>query len=448
MPRLDARAGLAPLALIAVALAALVPAGARADSSGADASGYVWVDNQGSSPVVAFDWIDATGGTPSDISDRDDKAQMVTLPFPFVFFNTEYTALEVSTNGFLSFDVGSDCNDNYNWDDRQFEDSGNPIPFTDVDCDEDSGWGGNPLIAAFFDDLDAGNCGDIYYDTLGEEPDRVFAVEYNDVCHNQCKECGPGDGITFEVLLFEGSNDIKVQYKDTFFSEMNEVIAAQNGGATATTGIGNDETVGLGYSWREPLPDGLAVLYTSGAANLAIAKTASDSEVAVGDTVTFAIEVSNKGLTDATGVTVRDELADGLAYVSALTSRGECAKENRTVTCDLGDLAAGESAAIDLVVRVTAPGTISNTASVSGSETASGVEATATAVVDAVAPAQGASGGIGSADPADTAVLAALPDTGGRPDRDYGVTRLAMTAAVLAAIGLGGLWTVLRGRVR
>lgn len=267
MPRKHARAGVAivAVALAACSLVALAPAAARADTSGLDASGYAWVDSNEPSPSVTFDWVDATGGTLSHISDDDDETEAVTLPFGFVFFGVEYSELEISTNGFLSFAMGSECNDNYNWDDTLAENSGHPVPFTDLDCELDSGWGGNPLIAAWFDDLDPSNCGDVYYDTLGSAPDRVLVVEYQDVCHNRCDECGPSDGITLEVMLFEGSNDIKMQYADTFFGDFEADLAAQNGGATATTGIGKDGDVGLGYSWAgtPPLTDGLAVLYTT-----------------------------------------------------------------------------------------------------------------------------------------------------------------------------------------
>jgi hypothetical protein len=348
MPRIHPSAGFAAasLALTALALAALTPVGVGADTSGPDPSGYSWIDSKDPAPRVMFDWVDATGGTLSDISDYDDETQVVPLPFPFSFFGTEYTEVELSTNGFLSFDIGSPCNDNYNWDDRLFEDAGNPIPFTDAICEgEDSGWGGNPLIAGWFDDLDARDCGDVYTATAGTAPDRVFVVEYHDVCHNQCEECGPGDGITFEILLFEGSGDVKVQYQDTFFSDGDEMIAAQNAGISATTGIGQDETVGLGYSWRDPLDDGLAVLYTTRAPEPTPTPSPTPAP-------------------------------------SAAASPGPDASPS----------------------------------------------ATAAVLGQGQGPAE-------------------LPGAGGRPD---GASRAgaAMTAALLAAMGLGGLWTVLRARPR
>lgn len=257
-----------PLAILAAALAVIAliggTGGARADTSGPHASGYVWVDNNAPDPVTTFDWMDATGGTLLPIWDEDDDWNTVTLPFTFNFFGTDYTQVDVSSNGFLSFDIDSDCNDNYNWDDTLADESGNPIPFTDADCDDVSGWGGNPLIASWFDDLDPGECGNPYHDTFGTEPNRMFVVEFNDVCHNDCDDCEPGEGITFETILFEGSNDIKVQYQDAFFGTGDDDISEENNGGTATTGINKDGTTGLPYSWADTvLTDGLAVLYTT-----------------------------------------------------------------------------------------------------------------------------------------------------------------------------------------
>ena len=52
-----------------------------------------------------------------------------------------------------------------------------------------------------------------------------------------------------EVILFETSNDIKMQYLDTFFGTQDPDISEENNGGTATTGIDKDGTVGLGYHW-------------------------------------------------------------------------------------------------------------------------------------------------------------------------------------------------------
>lgn len=244
------------LTTLAITILAVDLASVRADTGGPGASGYFWVDNNAPDPVTTFAWMDITStGTLIPSTDLDEGADTIPLPFTFNFFDTGYTELDIGTNGLLSFDTGNDCNDQYNW-------HHSPIPHDDADCLSD-GWGGNPLIAPWFDDLDPSRCGDIYYDTLGSIHNRTFVVQFKDVCHNDCVLCQSGEGVTFEAILFEGSNDIKIQYTDAFFGTGTTDLEEENNGGTATTGINKDGSTGLQYSSNTPaLTDGLAVLFT------------------------------------------------------------------------------------------------------------------------------------------------------------------------------------------
>jgi hypothetical protein len=250
-----------------VTLVAALAGTAEADISPANSSGYVWINNSPPDPQTTFTWVDATGGTILTSTDDDDNFDVVTLPFTFNFFGTDYTQIAIGTNGLLSFDTADagGCNDNYNWGPDGF---GSGIPHDDAICEDGfDGWGANPLIASWFDDLDPGECGDVYYQSFGTAPNQTFVVEFSDVCHNDCFDCAVGEGVTFETILYEGSNDLKVQYMDAFFGtggEGGEGIAESNNGASATTGINLDGTTGLQYSWKTAsLSDGLAVLYTT-----------------------------------------------------------------------------------------------------------------------------------------------------------------------------------------
>src|SRR5262245_27796070 len=52
----------------------------------------------------AFSFVDATGGTIlAGLTNQDDTAVSVPLPFTFRFFDTDYTSLFVSSNGLLTF---------------------------------------------------------------------------------------------------------------------------------------------------------------------------------------------------------------------------------------------------------------------------------------------------------------------------------------------------------
>ncbi len=153
------------------------------------------------------------------------------------------------------------CNDNYNWGDDTSPsgaDLGLPIPHGSDDCDDD-GWGHDPLIAAFYDEHDLTHCGEVYYGTTGTAPNRMFVVQWDEMCNHYCDQCVPAESVTFEVILYEGSNDILVQYLDGFYSA---TMPEQNFGASATAGLSFDSTTGLQYSYiQQFLTSGLAVLY-------------------------------------------------------------------------------------------------------------------------------------------------------------------------------------------
>jgi uncharacterized repeat protein (TIGR01451 family) len=96
-------------------------------------------------------------------------------------------------------------------------------------------------------------------------------------------------------------------------------------------------------------------------ADLEISKVDSPDPVTVGDNLTYTITVINLGPDAATNVVVTDTLPSGVTFVSASSG---CVHSAGVVTCNLGDIPAGGSVTITIVVTVTAPGTISNTATV------------------------------------------------------------------------------------
>ena len=85
----------------------------------------------------------------------------------------------------------------------------------------------------------------------------------------------------------------------------------------------------------------------------------------VGEQITFYITETNNSNETFPEVAVRDWLPeDGTEYVSATPSQGECFYSSYThnVFCELGDLLAGGSASVEIVVTTTATGTFTNTA--------------------------------------------------------------------------------------
>ena len=101
--------------------------------------------------------------------------------------------------------------------------------------------------------------------------------------------------------------------------------------------------------------------------DLAVTKTANPVAAKVGDTISYAVAVTNKGPSPANGVTMTDVLPAGVSYVSATTTRGSCSG-NSTVTCSIGTLPENASATVTIVVKATAAGTVKNTADVGPSQ--------------------------------------------------------------------------------
>jgi uncharacterized repeat protein (TIGR01451 family) len=121
-----------------------------------------------------------------------------------------------------------------------------------------------------------------------------------------------------------------------------------------------------------------------GDTDLSLTKTDSPDPVVQNGTLTYTITVKNLGPGDATGVKVTDVLTKDVSFTTATASVGSCQEQKGTVTCDLGQVNAGVTATVTIVVKPKHAGTISNTASVSttvaDTNTANN-QATATTVV-------------------------------------------------------------------
>jgi uncharacterized repeat protein (TIGR01451 family) len=99
-------------------------------------------------------------------------------------------------------------------------------------------------------------------------------------------------------------------------------------------------------------------------ADLSLTKTADNSAPLINQLVTFTLTVSNAGPTNASGITVRDQLPAGLAFVSAAPA---AAYDSATGIWTVGAVNSGANSTLQIVARVTASGTITNTAQVAAS---------------------------------------------------------------------------------
>jgi uncharacterized repeat protein (TIGR01451 family) len=95
--------------------------------------------------------------------------------------------------------------------------------------------------------------------------------------------------------------------------------------------------------------------------DLQITKTGTPNPATLGNSVTWTMVVSNNGPNGATGVTVADPVPAGTTFVSVATSQGTCTG-GALVSCQLGNLAVGQSVTITLVTTANTTGTLTNTA--------------------------------------------------------------------------------------
>jgi uncharacterized repeat protein (TIGR01451 family) len=109
----------------------------------------------------------------------------------------------------------------------------------------------------------------------------------------------------------------------------------------------------------------LLIGFTGGAGasghDLVLTKSDSPDPVTQGSNLTYTIQVQNNAA-PATGVVVTDTLPSQVDFVSATPSQGTpCDRTGSTVTCNLGNMAAGATATVTIVIQPKKTGTISNT---------------------------------------------------------------------------------------
>ena len=88
--------------------------------------------------------------------------------------------------------------------------------------------------------------------------------------------------------------------------------------------------------------------------DISLVKLVSDAEPNIGDIITFTIEVSNAGPSDATGVAVEDVVPNGFTGITAISDGGSAA--GSTVTWSDLSIAAGATETLTFDVEVLAPG--------------------------------------------------------------------------------------------
>jgi hypothetical protein len=138
----------------------------------------------------AGEFTPLSGSTGTVFNNADDGVTApIALGFSFDFNGTTYSQVVASTNGFISFNP--ETSSSYS----------NNLATTNGQL--------RPLIAPLWDDL-AGYQGNASYKTEGMTPNQIFTFEW---LHWNWDWMSPGSVISFQVKLFEGSNEIEFIYR-------------------------------------------------------------------------------------------------------------------------------------------------------------------------------------------------------------------------------------------
>ncbi|MBW2262412.1 MAG: hypothetical protein JRG91_10605 [Deltaproteobacteria bacterium] len=192
-----------------VILVCLRAASAGATTAGPDAFGYTLADD--AETGVTYAWVDMSGGTDITSSmDDDDQSTAISLGFDFTFYGTTYTSVYILSNGVLVFVPLL---------------SSSYSPFYGTQCplpkdDEVDG-----MVAFYQRDFNPADsaCGTscwIRWTSGGTSPSRWWGVTFNDmVIFRGTGSTAPPDPVTVQVVLYETSNEIRVQVLEAGLDE-------------------------------------------------------------------------------------------------------------------------------------------------------------------------------------------------------------------------------------
>ena len=144
---------------------------------------YDWQDSK-QPDGVTYNWVDISDvGTELDLD--DDEAASVALPFDFDFYGQANDTVNISSNGYLTFDDNGTEYNNYG--------IGETYNLSN-------------FIAPFWDDLNPGYTGSIYHHYDAEQ--NRFIVQYQNIARYEVE-----DGLTFQTIL-NADGSIVYQYQN------------------------------------------------------------------------------------------------------------------------------------------------------------------------------------------------------------------------------------------
>jgi len=201
-----------------VGAATLTTGQAQAATIGADAYGYTATDE------IPYTFQDISGTGTRVLNGVDDSSTSANVGFNFNFYGTNYNNVSFSSNGLISFG-GSNSN------------------FVNANLTTTSPSVNLPSIAVLWDDWQFFQPGAdaVYYQTTGTAGNRQFITQWN--LANGFSS-SPST-VTFQSVLFEGSNDILLSYQDVDSGDFRSL------GGDSTVGIRdvNGQSNGRNLQW-------------------------------------------------------------------------------------------------------------------------------------------------------------------------------------------------------
>lgn len=201
-------------------------------SGGPDSWGYLYEDSNDTLNGPTYEWIEISGNSTA-LPLSDDSYARLNLPFSLYFYGMPFSAISIGSNGVVYF------KDSY-------------LGFSNTSIPGPTQYPVEAFIAVFWDDLNPSAGGTVYYAAQGEPGSRRLIIEWRDV-----PRYGASGGLSFEIILFEGSGEIIIQYQDVLANS-----SAYDYGRDATVGIQANTSLGLQYSYNSSsLSNGLALRF-------------------------------------------------------------------------------------------------------------------------------------------------------------------------------------------
>jgi hypothetical protein len=188
-------------------------------SGGIDNQLVVWSQPTPSITEVAYSYVDFQG---TALNQSDDSTRVLnpgfTLQLPWGAADTLY----VSSNGVIS---AGESNSSY---------SNRSLPAPEF----------SHALMLFWDDLYPGN-GDVYYEVIGQAPNRQLVIEYRDYSFCCSAPASNEEALDFQVVMYENRSELLINYKDMDFPSS----VARGQGSSATVGYQyNDSAVMLSHN--------------------------------------------------------------------------------------------------------------------------------------------------------------------------------------------------------